>query len=301
MKKVHPTPSSGMSRFILMALAVMGLSFTAANAASPEVILAVGGKDKEYGNGKSLNVNSGSWVIAPSKQYEYNLKGSVVGTGALEQIVPPGTDLGTLLERIDLGSSNSLTAIKKNPTKKLPFTLFEKVVTGTRDYPQVGKVTFSLRIFAEIKASGQISCSIDQVLLETAAGLVDGTIKVEKGAKFTVTSAAEMQFKTNSQKVTERSEFAEVIVWRFGNTTKDASAKFKTLFGTATAPDDFTMTTGTVFFPKGKTEAVIKIPITKNPQKDPSRKFSVRLLEPGPGVAFGDRFKTTVGIAPDPN
>ena len=301
MKIIRLVLKSGLSRVVPLALAVMGLSSTAAMANSPEVVLKVAG---EFGNGKSIALSSGKWIIAPSKKYDFELVGTCVGTGQLAAIVPPGTPIGTLLEQIGIGSSSALIGYRENPDKKLPLPIFDKVIKGSRTVPGVGKITFSMKVFAEINASQQVVCKISNVVLKTPAGKVKGTIKFLQGAKLTVTTAAEIQFKTIGQKVGESAGFVNIVVWRFGNTKQAVTAQYKTVADTATSPDDFTYTEGTVAFGKGKKETVIKIPITKNPQKDPYRKFAVELVNPEKpikGVVLGDRTKTTIGISGDPS
>src|SRR5678816_3239013 len=60
-----------------------------------------------FGNNLAVHVNSGAERIAPARSYGYEIEGTVHGTGLLQGVVPPGTDLAELIETCLLYTSDA--------------------------------------------------------------------------------------------------------------------------------------------------------------------------------------------------
>lgn len=118
-------------------------------------------------------------------------------------------------------------------------------------------------------------------LLTGRATLIGQIGGVESYRDIAVAPAGTFQFPMPVQPVSvaENAGSVTLTVIRTGNTALTyAAVSFETVAGTATAPGDYTATTGTVFFNPGETSKMISIPITDDVTAEMAETFTVRLI-----------------------
>ena len=254
---------------------------------------------KKFGNGKSLTVNSGKELLAKSQKYHFDVIGPCKGTGGLAKLVPPGTDIGKLMDIIADGSSDLLTGTLDNPTGTLPKVLVNEKISGTETIKGIGKVSASLNLKVEILANGQIVMKLTKVKFKSPSGLIPGTIDFQKNAKVVITTAPIITMKTLSKNVQENGGSIVLEVIRTGFQQQPASISYATANNTAIAGVDYTAKSGVINFATGQTKATITIPVSNNLLQDGLRNFVVNLSSPSTGAVIGARPSTVVGILDD--
>ncbi len=295
MKTILPN-TSGFAR--TGALVIASLGFAAVSAfAVPTVVLKVGGKNAEFGPGLDLNASSGKWVLTASKAYSYELEGTCSGTGALAGVIPKGTPISTFLSFITPGSGSLIEGIYNNPKGKLGFTVINETFTGTKTLKNFGKVTLSAKVVAGTKTNGEVYLSVTEVKFTSKNPTPLGTVKFDKGAKFTVNAAPQIQFNAKGQEpFLENVGTAQILVTRFGNTKGATTINYTTVDGTAISGVDYTLTAGTLTFADGDSEEFITVPITDNAVDQSNRSFKIVLSSPQPGSVIGRNPENTVFI-----
>ncbi|HEX8494639.1 MAG TPA: DUF4394 domain-containing protein [Pyrinomonadaceae bacterium] len=112
-----------------------------------------------------------------------------------------------------------------------------------------------------------------------------------------VIPAGTFQFDSATAMVAENAGTVTLTITRTGDTALTyAAISFETVSGTATAPGDFTQTTGTVYFIPGETSKMIVIPITDDGTLEASETFTVRLFGATAGYFNGTPNTITVTI-----
>ena len=98
--------------------------------------------------------------------------------------------------------------------------------------------------------------------------------------------------------VSEGAGKATVTVQRSGATSAPASVHYQTTDGTATAPGDYTATTGTLSIPAGATSASFDVPIADDAVAEGDESFTVA-LSAASGATLGTPSSETVTVADD--
>jgi hypothetical protein len=107
---------------------------------------------------------------------------------------------------------------------------------------------------------------------------------------------AKIGFSAPSYTVIEGNAF-NVTVVRTGNTRFAASVSYTTLDGTATAPGDYTATSGTLNFAAGETRKTVSVPTTDNAVAGPaSRTLTLRLSNGSPDSVPPGKANATLRI-----
>ncbi|MES2659923.1 MAG: Calx-beta domain-containing protein [Verrucomicrobiota bacterium] len=296
MNTTLPRPS-GITRIGACIIATLGLGIASA-LATPTVKLNLGGK--VFGKDLEIDASSGTWHLSASKAYSYKLLGTCTGTGALANVVPPGTPISTFLNFLKPGSGSSLSGVYDNPSGDLGFVVLEKTYTGTKTLPSIGAVTLSAKITGGTSDNGEVYLKVDHVTFTSASPTPLGTIVFDSGAQFVVSAAPQIQFNAAGQPpVSEGAGSIKILVTRYGNTKGVAKAKYTTVDGTASSigNKDFTAQSGTVTFGNKVTKQFITIPITDTLIKDKTRKFTVVLSTPNKGTVLGTKLVNTVAIS----
>src|SRR5678815_3449878 len=117
-----------------------------------------------FGNNLAVHVNSGAERIAPARSYGYEIEGTVHGTGLLQGVVPPGTDLAELIETIQTGGSLFLSGKQANPTGTLPFRVINRTYSGSVDVPSLPvDASASVTLLGKITATGLVRFDVTNV------------------------------------------------------------------------------------------------------------------------------------------
>ncbi len=111
-----------------------------------------------------------------------------------------------------------------------------------------------------------------------------------------LTEGETVQFITTNYIIDEAAGTVSVTVTRAGSAAGPASVEFATSPGSATSPEDYTHTTGTVDFPAGETSDTFTVPIFNDGSAENDEFFNVTLLNPSPGLVLGTPFAATVTI-----
>lgn len=287
---------SALRRCLPLILLCGSIASTAAAGLERANVYLVG---KKFGNGKSLTVNSGKELLALSQKYHFDVIGPCKGTGGLAKLVPPGTDIGGLMDIIADGSSDLLTGTFDNPTGTLPKVLVNQRISGTENIKGIGKVSASLNLKVEILADGQIVMKLTKVKFVSSSGPIPGTIDFQKNSKVVITTAPIITMKTLSKNVQEDGGSIILNVSRTGFQKQPASISYSTVNDTAIAGVDYTAKSGVINFATGQTTANITIPVSNNLLQDGYREFRVILSNPSNGAVIGARPSTVVGIFDD--
>ena len=282
-------------------IAAIGLAAPFASAQTSGAA-SLGLAGKEFGNGKSISVES-TGAISPWQGYNYKVEGVCKGTGALATLIPSGTNLNNLLNSLKPGSSKILSGYLENPTGELPVeSLLNRTINATREIPGLGTVNFVFNMKGAILASGKITFDISKVSIKTATGAkVDGTILMQQGSKVSVTAAPQHRFFNKGQNVKENTEQGTVTVkiQRFGNTDIGSSVLYTVTDGSAVAGRDYSFTfpkSAKLTFKPGEKEKNLTFTVINNTAKDATRKFQVVLTTPSKGSLVGSPSVHTVGI-----
>ncbi len=110
--------------------------------------------------------------------------------------------------------------------------------------------------------------------------------------------AGVLQFNTNSVTVNESvgAGGININVTRTGGSTGTVMVNYATANGSATAPDDYTATSGTLTFTDGQTSKTINIPVNNDTTSEPAESFSISLSNPTGGATLGSPTTATLNI-----
>jgi hypothetical protein len=115
--------------------------------------------------GKIARAATESDAISASPLYQYQVSGTVTGSGAFS-FIEAGTDVADALDQIQAGFSENLSGVIINPSSKLPFIVVNKKLKGSFDVGPV-KVTAKANVQAGITKPGQTFFSFTQVSVST--------------------------------------------------------------------------------------------------------------------------------------
>ena len=300
MNQHHSSISPGASRLaVRLSTLVIGLGSLAvltagAGAAVVDISNAV------FGKGKEIHLTSGMTTIPAAPSYDYAVTGTVHGTGLLAAVIPNGTPIATLIDKIKAGSSSTLAGTQLNPNDTLPFAVLNKTYAGSF---ALGPSTASgtLTIKGKVTAAGVIKFDVINVDF-TVPGLGDlGTVVFETGSKLTVNATAVLGFTTLTTSVKENAGPVVLTVKRKFNTTGVATVAYESIPGTATSADYTPVPAGsTLQFADGDASKTITIPITNRSGTQGSRSFKVKLSSPTNGVLNPFKKKEVVTITDAP-
>lgn len=146
---------------------------------------------QRFGNGETIQVNSGDRKMTAATAYTYALTGKIRGqTGKpISALVKNGTDIAKFVDAIAPGKSSILSGTFSNPGGTLPATVLDKTISGSRNVPNLGKVSVSFKIVGKILADGQCALSITDVKIKTKPQGKWGSIIFTKGAKLSIATA----------------------------------------------------------------------------------------------------------------
>ena len=112
-------------------------------------------------------------------------------------------------------------------------------------------------------------------------------------------SVSSLQFRATSYIVNESAGNVTISVTRIGNTSSAATINYATSNGSATQPDDYINTSGSLQFAAGETVKSIVVPIVDDGLVEHTESFNLVLSAPGSGAMEGVPFTTTVTILDD--
>ncbi|HEX8254232.1 MAG TPA: Calx-beta domain-containing protein [Thermoanaerobaculia bacterium] len=117
----------------------------------------------------------------------------------------------------------------------------------------------------------------------------------EVSAAIAVTQPGTVAFQTATRTVDEAAGTVSITVTRTGGSEGTVTVDYTTANGTATAPGDFTQTSGTLTFGPGVTTQTIVVPLTNNDAAEANETFTVTLTNPTGGATLGQS-TTTITI-----
>jgi hypothetical protein len=112
-------------------------------------------------------------------------------------------------------------------------------------------------------------------------------------------SAVTMQFSATSYVVNENAGSVTVSVTRSGNTSNPSTINYATTNGSATQPNDYTPTSGTLQFAAGEAVKTFVVPIIDDALVEGNETLNVVLSSPGSGAVEGSPFTSTILILDD--
>jgi uncharacterized repeat protein (TIGR01451 family) len=112
-------------------------------------------------------------------------------------------------------------------------------------------------------------------------------------------SAVTMQFSATGFVVNENAGSVTVSVTRSGNTANASTINYATTNGSATQPNDYTTTSGSLQFAAGETVKTFVVPIIDDALVEGNETINVVLSAPGSGAVEGTPFTSTILILDD--
>lgn len=276
----------------------LGLGGVSARAAGSATVNLSGAA---FGKGLEVHLNSGTTLLPAAKAYEYSISGTIHGTGALAVVLPNGTQLSTLLDTIQPGSSSFLNGTQPNPNGTLPFQVINRTFSGSVPIPGFPvSASASVKIVGKVTASGQVRFDVTNVDFSIPGFPLDlGTVVFETGSKLVVNAPALIGFKTASVKVVENVGTLTVTVKRRVNSSGAVSVHYASIPGTATE-SDYTPVSGDINFADGETTKTFGVAITNRAGAQGARIFTLKLSAPTGGAFLGVIRKEVVKIIDAP-
>src|SRR5262249_13716387 len=111
-----------------------------------------------------------------------------------------------------------------------------------------------------------------------------------------VSSPGTLQFSVNFQSQFENTGSFTVTVTRTNGATGLVTVHYATADASATAPADYTATSGTLSFADGEVSKTIVVPIVDDNIPEGSESFTISLTNPTGGAVLGNYTKETLGI-----
>ncbi len=105
-----------------------------------------------------------------------------------------------------------------------------------------------------------------------------------------------LQFDAASYTVAENGGSASLTVTRANDAVNDVTVDYATADGSASAPADYTATSGTLVFPQGDMSQTITVPVFDNGLFGPDKAFSVSLSNPTGGSSIGTRDQASIDL-----
>ena len=247
-----------------------------------------------FGKGIDVHLNSGATVVPTASSYDYAISGTVHGTGLLAGVLPVGTQLSALLERLQSGSSSLLQGTQPNPGGTLPTGVVDQTFSGTFPVGVGLNVTGSLRIVGRITGTGQIRFHIVNVDFSLPGFANLGTVVFEPGSKVFVSVKPVVEFRVAAESVRENAGALVVRVRRKLNNETTVTVHYSSAPATATA-NDFVAVSGDLTFAPGEGVKTFPVTIKNRPGTQGSRIFRLR-LNPPVGAIRGPNSRDVVTI-----
>ena len=236
-----------------------------------------------FGKGLDVHLDSGPTVLPPAAIYDYALSGKVRGTGLLAPLLPSGTDLSDLLERLQAGSSSALTGSQLNPGGTLPFSIVDRTFSGSFPITPGLNASGTVRIVGRATTTGQIRFHVVNADFSVPGFPNLGTVVFEPGAKLVVSVKPLIEFKVGAETVRENAGTLFVRVRRKLNTDTSVTVHYSSAPATATA-NDFNAVSGDLTFAPGEVVKIFPVTIKNRPGTQGSRIFRLRLSPPAGGI-----------------
>lgn len=284
---------------------ILGFGLAAAQAATAEtygkVSVIIAGET--FGPGSSINADSGSKRINLSDSYTYELDARVKSQSgtALGALLGSGKSLRDFVESLKPGSGALLKGLADNSDGILGTQLFNKKISGTKTFPNLGKVTISFNISGAIDDKGVCSMKVENVKFSKTPKLTKaekkalGTLQLMGGSKLSVTASPVILFKRDSTGVFENEGQVVVPVTRDASRHGVVTVDYTTVAGSADS-SDFTPTSGTLTFNDLDVKKDIIVPILNNNDNDGSRTFTIEISNPQGENAYLGKSSTQVLI-----
>ena len=162
------------------------LSFSLLEAREVSVYLT----GKKFGQGLTINADSGTRKIRAATQYSYDLTGTIRGeagkpTGLL---IKGEMDLAKFVNQISPGGSAFLSGTFANPSGTLPITVLDRSFSGTRNVKGFGPVSVSFNVVGKILTDGQCVVEVTNVKLKSTPKRKLGTIVFMRGSTLSIST-----------------------------------------------------------------------------------------------------------------
>ncbi len=108
--------------------------------------------------------------------------------------------------------------------------------------------------------------------------------------------AGSIQFGASSYTVSEASPSVTITVTRTGGTASGATVFYSTSDGTATQPQDYVSTSGTLTFGASQASQTFSVPIVNDTIHEPTETIGLTLSAPGGGASLGARQESVINI-----
>lgn len=247
-----------------------------------------------FGKGIDVHLTSGTTAVPAASSYDYAITGTVHGTGLLAGILPVGTQLSALLERLQSGSSSVLRGTQPNPNGTLPTGVVDQTFSGSFPIAIGLNVTGSLRIVGRITGTGQIRFHIVNVDFSLPGFANLGTVVFEPGSQVVVSVKPVVEFRVPAESVRENAGALVVRVRRKLNNETSVTVHYSSAPATATA-SDFVAVSGDLTFAPGEGVKTFPVTIKNRPGTQGSRIFRLRLSAPA-GAVIGPNSRDVVTI-----
>ena len=277
---------------------------TVALAAEPIGEISVFISGEEFGPGKEIHRDSGAKRINAAAEYTYRLSGKITsqkGTALRKILGEKGTSIDVFMESLKLGSSELLGGKYTNTGGKLPATIINQPISGTKTIKGFGKIKFSFTVTGTIDAEGACFVDVTNVTFKSTPKLTKaqrkalGTIEFKGGSRLLFTATPTVTFRRANNTVSENAGEIVVPVWRDTNRRGVASVTYTTEDITANSTH-YETKTDVVTFENDETQGSITIIIKDNEIDDPNRTFKIKLIDPLTNATFGEATETMVTI-----
>ena len=236
-----------------------------------------------FGSGLDVHLNSGATYLPPAASYDYVISGAVHGTGLLAALLPNGTQLSSLLDQIQSGSSSVLSGTQLNPNGTIPFTIIDQTFSGSYPVSAGITATANVHLVGRVSAIGQIRFHITDVEFSVPGFPNLGTVVFEPGSKVVVSVKPVIEFKEAFAVVPENLGTLFVRVRRKVNPAGTVTVRYSSVPITATA-SDFDAVSGDLTFAPGEVVKIFPVTIKNRAGAQGNRSFRLRLNPPVGGV-----------------
>lgn len=187
MKTIAPSGFLSITKMLIVSVGFLLGAISTTQAREVSIYLT----SQRFGNGETIHANSGDRKIKAAPAYTYALTGKIRGqTGKpIASLVKNGTDIAAFVEAIAPGKSSFLSGTFSNPGGKLPVTILNKTISGSRNVKGLGKVSVSFKMVGQILANGQCVLDITNVKIKTTPQANWGSIIFTKGATLSIETA----------------------------------------------------------------------------------------------------------------
>lgn len=145
---------------------------------------------QRFGQGQTIQVDSGDRKIPAATQYSYSLNGEIRGEigKPTSQLIKGKVDIAEFVESLSPGASDFLSGTFSNPGGTLPITILDKQFSGTKNVKGFGRVAVSFKVVGKILADGQCVLEVTNVKLKSAPKKKLGSILFAKGSILSIST-----------------------------------------------------------------------------------------------------------------